>query len=109
MLNERERGALADIERNLIGSDPNLARLFHKLAHVRPRARAGATPALVRQRSMRDAGAAPCLMLVGGLLLIVLGGISAAVPVVGTGIVMALLAFVFAAVGNPTRRPGHAT
>ncbi|AEA28738.1 DUF3040 domain-containing protein [Pseudonocardia benzenivorans] len=109
MLNERERGVLADIERNLVGSDPHLARLFQKLAYVRPRARGGAAQTGIRRRSMRDAGVAPCLMLVSGLLLIVLGGISAAVPVVGTGIVMALLAFVLAAVGTPSPRPGPAT
>ncbi|GAY11134.1 DUF3040 domain-containing protein [Pseudonocardia sp. N23] len=113
MLNERERGVLADIENNLVGSDPHLARLFQKLAYVRPRSRprsASAAAANPRNgRSMRDAGVAPCLLLVGGLLLIVLGGVSAAVPVVGTGIVMALLAFVLAAVGTQNRRPGPAT
>lgn len=112
MLNERERGVLADIENNLVGSDPQLARLFQKLAYVRPRVRSRSAVAANprNRRSMRDAGIAPCLLLVGGLLLIVLGGVSAAVPVVGTGIVMALLAFVLAAVGTQGgRRAGPAT
>ena len=110
MLNERERGVLADIESNLVGSDPQLARLFQKLAYVRPRSRSAATINQRYRRSMRDAGIAPCLLLVGGLVLIVLGGVSAAVRVVGTGIVMALLAFVLAAVGTEGgRRAGPAT
>ncbi|MGD9989254.1 DUF3040 domain-containing protein [Pseudonocardia sp.] len=109
MLNERERGVLADIENNLVGSDPQFARLFQKLAYVRPRSRAAVAAGPRHGRSMRDAGLAPCLLLVGGLLMIVLGGVSAAVPVVGTGIVMALLAFVLAAVGTQGgRRPGTA-
>lgn len=108
MLNDRERGVLADIERNLVGSDPHLARLFQKLAYVRPRAARPASRPSASRRSMRDAGVAPCLLLIGGLLLIVVGGVSAALPIVGTGVVMTMLAFVLATVGS-TSHPGPAT
>lgn len=78
MLNDRERGVLADIERNLVGTDPHLARLFQKLHHVRPRAGAARSTGfgsarMSARRSMRDAGTTPCLLLIGGLLLIEIG------------------------------------
>jgi hypothetical protein len=110
VLNDRERGVLAHIERDLVSSDPHLARLFQRLAYVRahpaPRAVAGVRSASTR--SMRDAGPTPCILLITGLALLVLGGISAALPIVGTGVVMIMIAFVLAAVGNPQARPGPA-
>jgi hypothetical protein len=114
VLSDRERGVLADIERNLVGSDPHLARRFQNLAYVRPRAalRSASIESrrIVNRRSMRDAGVAPCLLLIGGLLLIVVGAVAAALPVVGTGVVMTMLAFVLAMVGAAPRfGPGTAT
>jgi hypothetical protein len=111
VLNDRERRVLAHIERDLVRSDPRLARLFQKLAYVRPHSVATVSAfgtASASRRSMRDAGPAPCLLLIGGLLLIVLGGVGAALPVVGTGIVMTLLAFALAIVGSQPH-PGTAT
>lgn len=82
MLSERERRVLARIERQLIESDPDLARLF-----------AGA--------DADSGGAAPTFLLVAGLALLVLGSLVAAVPVAVTGLALAVFAL-FTAHVRPT-------
>lgn len=73
MLSDRERRILARIERHLVESDPELARLF-----------AGAH---------RPAdGPTPTFLLVAGITLLVLGSIAAAVPVAVAGMALALVA-----------------
>lgn len=76
MLNERERQVLARIEHHLILTDPEFTRLFH------------AAP----QRG----GVTPRTLLVVGLLLLVLGAATTAVPVAVFGMLIAAFA-VFAA------------
>lgn len=73
MLSERDRRVLARIERHLIESDPDLARLF-----------AGAAP--------RDTGTTPTFLLVVGLALLVFGSIVAATPVAVAGMALAVFA-----------------
>ncbi|WP_106096796.1 DUF3040 domain-containing protein [Pseudonocardia dioxanivorans] len=112
MLNERERGVLADIEQSLAGSDPHLASQFGGIAHVGPREGgrwAGDAGVPRGRQSVYVAGIAPRLLLAGGLLLIVLGAVSAAVVVLGTGIVVVLLALVLAAAGESDSRSESAT
>lgn len=67
------------MERHLWDTDPTFCGLFQ-------RAGKGA-----RRRSMHGAGALPCLLLAAGLALMVLGGITAAVPVAVSGILLAVL------------------
>lgn len=88
MLSDRERRTLARIERHLVESDPDLARLF-----------AGAP--------VRDDRIAPTFLLVTGLALLVFGSITAAVPVAVTGMALSLAALVLAnARPARLRRPG---
>lgn len=91
MLSDRERGMLARIEQDLISSDPRLARLFQTLGQRRMRPPAPG--------SMRAAGPVPCLLLAAGLMLLVLGGATATVPLAGVGIVLAAAALMLARVG----------
>lgn len=82
MLSDRERRTLARIERHLVESDPDLARLFATAATRRP------------------GGSTPRFLLFAGLALIVLGSIVATVPVVITGMMLALIAL-FTAYASP--------
>jgi hypothetical protein len=92
VLSDRERRTLARIERQLIESDPDLARLFTR-AHRR-----GSSTSTM-----------PTFLLVAGLALLVLGSIVAAVPVAVAGMTIAIFAL-FTAHARPTqfRRPGTA-
>jgi Protein of unknown function (DUF3040) len=74
MLSDRERRTLASIERQLVESDPELARLF---AHGVPR---------------RTDSPMPTFLLVTGLLLMVLGSMLVTASVAVTGIAFALTA-----------------
>ncbi|MCW0215488.1 MAG: DUF3040 domain-containing protein [Pseudonocardia sp.] len=94
MLNERERGQLALIERDLCASDPVLAARFARLG------RSGAV------RTMRGSGPLPMLLLAGGLVLLLLGGVTAAVPVLVSGILMAVAALALAMVPPQPAQPG---
>jgi hypothetical protein len=78
MLSDRERRTLATIERQLVESDPELARLF---AHGVPR---------------RSGSALPTFLLVTGVLLMVLGSMLVTVSVAITGIAFALGALAMA-------------
>ncbi|MDT7613237.1 MAG: hypothetical protein QOF00_684 [Pseudonocardiales bacterium] len=91
MLSDRERRILARIERHLMESDPDLARLFAAKA-----ARSGSSPV-------------PTFMLVAGLALLVLGSVIAAVPIALAGMAMSLFAL-FAAHTRPSmiQRPDPA-
>lgn len=82
MLNDRERRTLARIERHLIESDPDLARLFT------------AGPG-------RQAATTPTFLLVAGLALMVLGSIAAVVPVAVMGMLVSMVSL-FAAYSRPT-------
>ena len=74
MLSDRERRTLATIERQLVESDPELARLF---AHGVPR---------------RSGSALPTFLLVTGVLLMVLGSMLVTASVAVTGIAFAVVA-----------------
>jgi hypothetical protein len=87
VLSDRERRVLARIERQLIESDPDLARLF-----------AGGAP--------RSGGDTSTFLLVAGLALLVLGSIVAAVPVAVAGMALAVFAL-FTAHARPTGLGGH--
>ncbi|MFC5996081.1 DUF3040 domain-containing protein [Pseudonocardia hispaniensis] len=100
MLSDRERGILAGIERDLVTSDPHLVRRFQILATVRPRRRAA-------PGSVRAAGPAPFVLLITGLTLLVIGGLTTTFPIVGAGVVLSLLALVIASLIT-TPRPGPA-
>ncbi|GEL19371.1 DUF3040 domain-containing protein [Pseudonocardia asaccharolytica] len=100
MLSDRERGILASIERDLVTSDPHFARRFQVLAMARPR-----RP--LAPSGIRGAGPAPFVLLITGLTLLVLGGVTATLPIVGTGVVLALLALVMASLITAPR-PGPA-
>ena len=78
MLNDRERQALAHIERHLTTSDPDLAQLF-AIAPAR-----------------RPSGATPRLLLVVGLALLVLGAAVTAVPIAIFGMLISMAALVAA-------------
>lgn len=78
MLSDRERRVLARMERHLWDTDPAFCGLFQR-------------PGSGVRRSMHAAGALPCLLLAAGLALMVLGGITAAVPVAVSGILLAVL------------------
>ncbi len=86
MLSERERRTLARIERHLSESDPTLARVLAT----------GSPP--------RSAWANPTMLLAVGLVLLVFGGIIAAVPVAVLGVALAVLAM-FTAHRRPTLGP----
>ncbi|MGI5126541.1 DUF3040 domain-containing protein [Pseudonocardia sp. CA-107938] len=76
-MSERERHTLAHIERHIAETDPRLARMLisHRLpSHV-----------------------APVLLLAIGLAVILVGGVTASVPVVLSGAATALAALVLAA------------
>jgi hypothetical protein len=74
MLSDRERRTLASMERQLVESDPELARLF---AQGVPR---------------RTGSPMPTFLLVTGLLLMVLGSMLVTASVALTGIAFAMLA-----------------
>jgi hypothetical protein len=93
MLNDRERSLLALIERDLQATDPGLAARFSSLGR-----RSGT-------RSVRGAGVIPMVLLAGGLLLLLVGGVTAAVPVVVSGILMAVAALALALVAPLPARP----
>jgi hypothetical protein len=93
MLNDRERSLLALIERDLQATDPGLAARFSRL---------GRHPGT---RSVRGAGVMPMVLLAGGLLLLLVGGVTAAVPVVVSGILMAVAALALALVAPLPARP----
>ncbi len=91
MLNDRERRILERIERHLIESDPEFARLFSSLHH-----RGG-------QSRM------PAFLMVTGLALMVLGSMAVAVPVALAGITVSLFALFTAYTRSSTpRRTGFA-
>jgi hypothetical protein len=91
VLNDRERRTLERIERHLVETDPDFARLFAALTH------------------RRSASPVPTLLLVVGLALMVLGSMMVAVPVALAGITISLFAL-FTAYAQPgrTRRAGFA-
>lgn len=91
MLSDRERRALARMERELNASDPDLVRLFASTAS------SGADSPL------------PTFLLVAGLALLVFGSLIAAVPVAVVGMVLSVFAL-FTARGRTSmiRRPGVA-
>jgi hypothetical protein len=95
MLNDRERSQLALIERDLQATDPALAARFSRLS-----GRTG-----TGTRSVRGAGVIPMVLLAGGLLLLLVGGVTAAVPVVVSGILMAVAALALALVAPLPARP----
>jgi hypothetical protein len=95
MLNDRERSQLALIERDLQATDPGLAARFSRLG-----GRTG-----TGTRSVRGAGVIPMVLLAGGLLLLLVGGVTAAVPVVVSGILMAVAALALALVAPLPARP----
>ncbi|NMI01526.1 DUF3040 domain-containing protein [Pseudonocardia acidicola] len=99
MLSDRERGVLVRIEQDLSMNDPDLVRLFQTLSHAR-------TPR--RPVTMRAAGVVPCALLIIGLVLLLLGGASTMIPIVGIGIVLTLLALALAYSSGAERRPGPA-
>lgn len=83
MLNDRERRTLARIERQLVESDPDLARLFAEAA-------------------LRNGeGSGPTVMLAVGLALMVFGSMVTLVPIAVVGMLVSLTALYVAA-----RRPG---
>lgn len=86
MLSERERRTLSRIERHLSESDPALAQVLAT----------GSPP--------RSAWANPIMLLAVGLVLLVFGGIIAAVPVALLGVAIAVLAM-FTAHRRPTLGP----
>lgn len=84
MLSDRERRILARIERHLVESDPDLARMF-----------AG-------ELRLRSSGSGtPTLMLVAGLMMLVFGSLLAIIPVAVTGMALAVFAL-FVAHARPT-------
>jgi hypothetical protein len=95
MLNERERSQLAMIERDLQATDPGLVARFSRLG-----GRAGTST-----RTVRGAGLIPMVLLIGGLVLLLVGGVTAAVPVVVSGILMAVAALALALVAPLPARP----
>lgn len=84
MLSERERRTLATIERHLIESDPQLARLFSR--------------GLPRRSTL----SMPTFLLVTGVVLMVLGSMLVTASVAVTGI-----AFSLVALGMAYYRSGH--
>ena len=74
MLNDRERRILERIERQLVESDPEFARLFATFHHHPGESRM------------------PAFLLVAGLALMVLGSVMVAVPVALFGITLSLYA-----------------
>lgn len=103
MLSDRERRNLDLIERQLCDSDPRLAARFRSLD--RPRVRR--THAAGSHRSLHAAGALPCLMLAAGLIMLLAGAATGAMPVVVAGVVLAVLTLGVAATSaNPG--PGFA-
>jgi hypothetical protein len=78
MLSERERRTLASIERHLVESDPELARLFARAVPRRP------------------GFSMPTFLLVTGLVLMVLGSMIVTASVAITGIAFALVALAMA-------------
>lgn len=77
MLNERERQVLARIEHHLAVTDPDFIRLFHTVAPPR-------------------SGVSPRMLLIVGLVVLVLGAATAAVPVAVFGMLIAASAVVAA-------------
>ena len=74
MLNDRERRILEKIERQLVESDPEFARLFATVHHQRGESRT------------------PAFLLVVGLALMVLGSMMVAVPLALAGITLSIFA-----------------
>lgn len=106
MLSDRERSQFVLIEQALVAGDPlfvarcsALGRKVRRMAPVR-----GAHRTRHTHRTMHAAGTIPMVLLVGGLVLLVLGGASAAVPIVVAGILMAMAALGLA-LTTPQRRP----
>ncbi len=90
MLNERERRTLARIERQLVDSDPELARLFR------------------RGGRSTDSGTQSRLLLIAGLAMLVLGGASGMPEIMLAGIMVAVVALVLAHATLGMRRFGIA-
>lgn len=78
MLSEHERRTLACIERRLVRSDPDLARLFSAAA------------------GHRSDGPASTFLLVAGLTMLVIGSIAVAVPVTVAGAALSIVALLAA-------------
>ncbi len=74
MLNDRERRILERIELQLVESDPEFARLFATLHYPRAESRM------------------PAFLLVMGLVLMVLGSVTVAVPLALAGITLSIFA-----------------
>jgi hypothetical protein len=100
MLSDRERSQFVLIEQGLVAGDPlfvaRCSALGRKVRRIAP---VGRGP-----RTMHAAGLIPTLLLAGGLVLLVLGGASAAVPIVVAGILMAMAALGLA-LTTPHRKP----
>ena len=91
MLNDRERRILERIERQLIESDPEFARLFATFQHHPGESRM------------------PAFLLVAGLALMVLGSVMVAVPLALFGIALSLYSLFTAYTRtSPARRTGFA-
>lgn len=84
MLSDRERRILARIERQLVESDPDLARMFSG-----------------EFRLTRSGSGVPTLMLIAGLMMLVTGSLLAIIPVALAGMAISVFAL-FMAHARPT-------
>ncbi|MGH3626992.1 MAG: DUF3040 domain-containing protein [Sciscionella sp.] len=98
MLSKRERQALVRIERHFIQTDPRLVGLFRS--------------AMSHPRNQPTARATSPWVLAAGLLLMVVGGVSASIPLAVFGMGLAVFALVFSAASSASTRrrspPGFA-
>jgi hypothetical protein len=85
VLSERERRTLARIERHLVESDPDLARLFARAA------------------LRRSEGTASTFLLIAGLAMLVFGSLVAVIPIAVAGMALSMFA-VFTAYTRTTRQ-----
>lgn len=67
------------MERYLTATDPAFVRMFAAVGRT----------ARVPARSMHAAGAVPCMLLAAGLVLMILGGVTAIAPVAVSGMALA--------------------
>ncbi|BBG05579.1 MULTISPECIES: DUF3040 domain-containing protein [Pseudonocardia] len=110
MLSERETRRLHEIEVQLRLTDPRLVRRFAALAGTaRPAGRRhllrGPDAPRGPVRSVHGAGPLPSALLGVSLLVLLVGAVMVAVPIVIAGIVLAALSLGVAAT-VPQRRPG---
>ncbi|GAA4541781.1 DUF3040 domain-containing protein [Pseudonocardia xishanensis] len=104
MLSDRERSQFSLIEQSLLAADP----LFVSRCSALGRRLRRGVPVRRSARSMHAAGAIPTVLLAGGLVLLVVGGAAAAVPIVVTGILMAMAALGLALTTPQRTRPDTA-